>query len=709
MGNEIRDSILGTIRKLLGPSKGQGAADAELLRRFVQGRDESAFELLVWRHAGLVLGVCRQVLRDDEAVEDAFQATFLVLARKAGSIARRASLPGWLHRVAFRTALKARRQADRHRAGRDTALDLGQVPAPSPPGPADEELRLLLHEEVLRLPDKYRLPIVCCYLDGKTHEQAAVELGWCKGTVAGRLARARDLLRARLARRGVELAAPALAVELAAHAAPVAAWTHRIAALVQGLGGWTTNEPAAAGLPARAVALAEGVIREMFWRKCRWAALLVVGLSVAGLGALATGLSGASAQPGESQSGSDEQERRPAPRQQQAVAAKKPADPFQEALDRTRVRRQLVTLSRALLNYHDTMGHLPPPAIVDRDGKPLLSWRVALLPFLEQDNLYKQFHLDEPWDSPHNRKLVAHMPAVYAAVVRTPRPHMTYFQYIVGPEAIFKSHRLRGTAGMMPGMPGGPSMPGGAAGPGMMGGPRGGMPGMGMGSMAGPGGSRPPGSGTGGPSGTAPGMPGMPSGHGGLPAIPASIPDGTANTILVVEAGTPVVWTKPDDVPYQPRKPLPRLGGQFASVIHVVTVDGAVRLLPRQLDERTLRAAITPAGGEPINLVRVSQSASPGTSVRQALVDRLRKRNEKLKEEAALLHETLADLKEELDSLRWAVETDRLLAQDPATAALQKENARLEKSLRETRDEARKMFTEIKRLQEEMRKRQKKE
>src|SRR6516164_334258 len=109
----VGDSLLTTIRKLLGTSTADGASDGELLRRFVQLRDEPAFELLVWRHAGLVLSVCRQVLRQEQAVEDAFQATFLLLARKAAGISRREALAGWLHRVAFRVAIRARRQAAR--------------------------------------------------------------------------------------------------------------------------------------------------------------------------------------------------------------------------------------------------------------------------------------------------------------------------------------------------------------------------------------------------------------------------------------------------------------------------------------------------------------------------------------------------------------------------------------------------------------------
>src|SRR5450755_943366 len=120
------DSILRRIRHLFTAKADAGATDADLLRRFADVRDEAAFELLVWRHAALVLHVCRQMLRDEHAVEDAFQATFLVLCRKAGSISNREALPGWLHRVAFRVALRARPSP----AAR-TGLDLDGVPAPA--------------------------------------------------------------------------------------------------------------------------------------------------------------------------------------------------------------------------------------------------------------------------------------------------------------------------------------------------------------------------------------------------------------------------------------------------------------------------------------------------------------------------------------------------------------------------------------------------
>ena len=118
------DSLLRSIRRLFAAKAHTGATDADLLRRFAATRDEAAFELLVWRHAGLVLHVCRQMLRDEHAVEDAFQATFLVFFRKAGSILRGEALPGWLHRVAFRAALRARPSPVK------TGLDLEGIAAP---------------------------------------------------------------------------------------------------------------------------------------------------------------------------------------------------------------------------------------------------------------------------------------------------------------------------------------------------------------------------------------------------------------------------------------------------------------------------------------------------------------------------------------------------------------------------------------------------
>jgi RNA polymerase sigma factor (sigma-70 family) len=176
--------------------------DAELLERFVSGRDEAAFEMLVRRHGRMVLGLCRRALRDDHAAEDAFQATFLVLVRNAGSIRNRESLASWLYGVAQRVSRKA------HAGMKPRALvHQGEsMSATEPDADHDRsEFRPILHDEVGRLPEKYRAPIVLCYFEGRSHEEAARELDWPIGTVKGRLSRARNLLQSRLVRRGVAL------------------------------------------------------------------------------------------------------------------------------------------------------------------------------------------------------------------------------------------------------------------------------------------------------------------------------------------------------------------------------------------------------------------------------------------------------------------------------------------------------------------------
>ncbi|MBX9584497.1 MAG: sigma-70 family RNA polymerase sigma factor [Gemmataceae bacterium] len=187
---------------------GEPVPDAELLARFAGAGDEAAFELLVWRHAAMVLSVCRRIVRDDHLAEDAFQAVFLVLARKAGSV-RGANLAGWLFRVARRVSSRARRQAER-RARWEAPLT-ADVAGPPLPCPAEgrEELAVL-DEEVARLPERFRLPVLLCYLGGRTTEDAARVLGCPRGTVLSRLATARQRLAARLTRRGVTLPAGVL-------------------------------------------------------------------------------------------------------------------------------------------------------------------------------------------------------------------------------------------------------------------------------------------------------------------------------------------------------------------------------------------------------------------------------------------------------------------------------------------------------------------
>ncbi len=177
----------------------QAASDRELLARFVAGRDEAAFAALVERHGPMVLAVCRRVLGCAAWADDAFQATFLILVRKAAAITRPELLANWLFGVAVRTARKARRAAARRAHHERQAA---AVSSTAPPPDADwNDLRPHLDEELARLPDRHRAPLVLCYLEGLTNEEAARRLGWPAGSMSYRLARGRELLRQRLGRR----------------------------------------------------------------------------------------------------------------------------------------------------------------------------------------------------------------------------------------------------------------------------------------------------------------------------------------------------------------------------------------------------------------------------------------------------------------------------------------------------------------------------
>lgn len=187
--------------------------DGQLLQCFTGRQDEEAFTELVRRHGPMVLGVCRQMLRDEQDAEDAFQATFLVLARKASSIRMPEALPNWLYGVATRIANRARLAIGRRRSREVPLVD---PPAADPAaGRAKDELVPFLHEEIGRLPDRYRIPFILCYVDGKTNEEAAEQLGCPPGTVFSRLARARKRLRDRLARRGMVVSSGLFAALLA--------------------------------------------------------------------------------------------------------------------------------------------------------------------------------------------------------------------------------------------------------------------------------------------------------------------------------------------------------------------------------------------------------------------------------------------------------------------------------------------------------------
>jgi RNA polymerase sigma factor (sigma-70 family) len=257
--------------------------DAQLLERFLGGGGEvaeAAFSSLVVRHGPMVLGVCRHVLSQHQDAEDAFQATFLVLARKAASIRDRAVLGRWLYEVAYRTAIRAKTQANKRRAQERQGAEMSATD----PGfdPAWTELKPVLHDEVNRLPEKYRTPVVLCYLEGKTNEEAARLLDWPVGTVKGRLSRARDLLRSRLIRRGLALSAGFLGTALAqervfAEVVPV----RLVEATVAGAVAMATGQGAGA-LSARVAELVEHVLEFELSRiervSARWTSQLVIAM-----------------------------------------------------------------------------------------------------------------------------------------------------------------------------------------------------------------------------------------------------------------------------------------------------------------------------------------------------------------------------------------------------------------------------------------------
>jgi RNA polymerase sigma factor (sigma-70 family) len=262
--------------------------DRQLLEGFALRRDEESFTHLVQRHGPMVLGVCRQILRHEQDAEDAFQATFLVLSRQAGKIRGGEALPNWLFSVATRLAKRMRAAATRRQA-REVALVEPPMSGPQP-GEGLGDQGPLLYEEIARLPAKYRIPFVLCYVDGKTNEGAAQQLGCLIGTIFSRLAWARERLRTRLARRGLILTSGVLAATLltlprqtrAAVPPQVAIATVRWALRFSAGTSFTASD-----MPAKVVQLAEWGLKSLSRRRLRMAiALLAVLALVAVLGGL---------------------------------------------------------------------------------------------------------------------------------------------------------------------------------------------------------------------------------------------------------------------------------------------------------------------------------------------------------------------------------------------------------------------------------------
>jgi RNA polymerase sigma factor (sigma-70 family) len=527
-----------------------GLSDEQLLEQFANRRGagaEMAFAALVAKHGPMVLSVCRGLLRNPHDAEDAFQATFLVLALKAGSLRKPKLLGPWLHGVAHHTARRLRdknarrkhREAEAAMSGMRAAENAGCQLSRS----ASHDEIEALHEEIERLPERYRTTIVLCDLQGLTHQEAAQRLGRPVGTVSARLSRARERLRGQLSRRGLALPAGVITAAMAtSHASAMPATlvesTIKVAMLVsEGL--------TAGAVPASIASLSKGVLKSMFLTKLKMisATVLLAGAAAGSVAVVA-------------QQGSHP---RPAPRVDGAAPKTSGASPSRAAETgsdgESSHETELIVRSAANLrriaggihayleaNKDSKMPGLkqygfPPPAILGADGKPLLSWRVAILPHLGEKALYAQFKLDEPWDGPHNKSLLVKMPNLFAPVgVKKTEKYATYYQGFVGPGALFERSRK---------------------------------------------------------------------------VTIDDVTDGTSNTLMVVEAETPVPWTKPEDLSYVPGQPLPKLGGQFKDGFVALRADGFTQFIKRSIDPKLLNAVITRNGMEVINNEEMGEGITP--------------------------------------------------------------------------------------------------
>jgi RNA polymerase sigma factor (sigma-70 family) len=743
-------TVLEHIYQVAGAGSGRDDTDRQLLQRFARFRDESAFSLLVQRHGPLVWGVCQRVLQHAQDAEDAFQATFLVLACRAGAVHWHDSVANWLYEAAHRLAREirtrnARRSRHEQQAAAMTRLD-------TQANGIEPDLPQVLDEELRRLPARYRQPILLCHLEGRTGAQAARQLGWSLRTLQRRLEQARGLLRSRLTRRGLALSGGGVAVVLSESlgraSVPVSLLDSTIKAAIQlQAGRW-----AGAAASLSVINLVQKVVRAMFWTKLKAAAAVAVLLAAAGTGLFF--LSGGAI-------GGDEAGRFPPPPQQVPEPGAQASDePVQErssepvaqeterhgtAAERIQSTNNLKQLALAMHNYNDVHGHFPPPAIygglsggggsammgmmgmmrrgmggmgpmaggMNRmgmgamksmagtmqgmmggtmkmggmggatpsrrksgpgasqpagggapggagggpggtapgasegglpggagmlspsptgmmqmgaamgspsfhfPGKALLSWRVALLPFLDQNELYRQFKLDEPWNSPHNRQLLDKMPAVYGRG----QPGYTYYQVFVGGDAGFEKHQ-------------------------------------------------------------------------GITI--ADITDGTSNTLMIVEAGRPVPWTKPEDLTYDPDEPVPELGGLSSDSFQAALFDGSVHTLPKSIDETTLRGMITRSGGEILqwpelkgpNLKKMDQEAIRVLS-RGGRASRIVAENQRLKEELKATLDRVKVLRDEVSANQEEARAEQ---------QLRAENAALREQIEELKRQAEALTGQLRKL-----------
>jgi RNA polymerase sigma factor (sigma-70 family) len=279
--------LLHCLRRHSAAPGGDLSPDTDLLARFIHRREEAAFEILLARYGPLVMRVCRGVLHDRHAAEDAFQATFWVLARQARTIRRPGALAAWLHGVARRVALKARTGTDRRRLREEPCASFS--PLDPRPDPLQElsarELLAALDEEVQRLPEVYRLPVILCCLEGRTQEEAALQLGWSPGSVKGRLERGRARLHARLARRGLTMSAVLAVAEAARGIGAGGLPTSLVVSVLKAVVLVAAGRLPVGVAPARVAALTKGVLSAMFLVRLKIAVAVLMMAAILGLAA----------------------------------------------------------------------------------------------------------------------------------------------------------------------------------------------------------------------------------------------------------------------------------------------------------------------------------------------------------------------------------------------------------------------------------------
>jgi zinc protease len=355
MASGYRGSVVDSLGRLFEAGTVAGLGEAQLLERFLARGDEAAFEAILQRHGPMVLGVCRRVLDDPHDVADAFQATFLVLIKRARSIRERDALGTWLYGVARRVAVRARVNARRRNARERTGIDAEGRDVDRRGSREDrleaQELRSTIDAELERLPARYRAPVILCDLEGQTHEQAAAQLGCPVGTVKSRLSRGREQLRMRLVRRGVAPSVGLLAAMLAAesaHAVPVELINLTLGAATRLVAGQAVMAGASS---AGAATLTKGVLRSMSLVKIKLAAaaLAAVALATTGFRVLVAPASNP-AQAGRQEAAAPVSPRAP------TAASNQPADtpPSERAVERYRLANGLKVILRPIKGSRNT-------------------------------------------------------------------------------------------------------------------------------------------------------------------------------------------------------------------------------------------------------------------------------------------------------------------------------------------------------------------